>query len=260
MSTIKKNVFSPGLFIAFLVGTIMLLYGNWDYIKCGRFSDYIKVTDKVSFFSMSYLLSGIYLFMPVMAVLPGTAGICQELCSGFTRYEILRETERKFIWKTILSNAFGGGLGTIISAVPFIIIAQFSLPYTMQREQANYLSVQSYGWMGEFDTVWDGNLVIIILIILLFLFGVIWSTFALIFAGFTRNIFATMSSSFLVCFFIHIITNQTGLDAFSPLVMLDGTCSTISSWVHIAVYQGVSLVVFSVGAFFSLRYTVRRMV
>lgn len=258
MSTFKKNVFSIGLVTAFFVGVVLLVYGNWETISAGRFVDSLEITDRISFFSMSYLASGFFLFVPVLAVLPGTSGICQELSSGFFRYELLRETKKKYIWKTVLSNALGGGLGASISAVPFVIISQFGQPYTIERELDKYYSTESFGWMGKFDTIWEGNLVIIVLILLLFLFGAIWSTYALIFAGFTRNIFATLASPFLTCFFIHVIADQLGASGYSPINMLDGTCTEVGSWTHIAIYQGILLLIFTIGAFFSLRYAVRR--
>ncbi|MGN0370003.1 MAG: hypothetical protein ACI4EW_05605 [Butyrivibrio sp.] len=258
MNTIKKNVFSTGLIAAFCIGVILLIYGNMEYVKSGRFFDYIKITDRISFFKMSYLLSGAALFLPVLSVLPGTAGICTELNSGFVGFELLRETKKKFIWKTIISNALGGGAGTAISAVPFAIIAGFSKPYTVKLKDAGYMSAESYGWMRTFDTVWGGRLVILVLIMLLFLFGAVWSTYSLIFAGFTGNIFAAMASPFLTCFFIHVVMNQTGLDGYSPINMLGGTCTAINSWVHIAIYQGTALLMFAIAAYISLNCAVRR--
>lgn len=241
MKELKKYFLNSGMLITVVVAALFPFISNLKLIRFGRFTDYLETADRLNFYSLTFMQSG--LFIPVLAGLPAATIICVELHSGYSTHILMRESKNRYILKSLIGAMLAGGVGVALPGIATGIIAMFGKAYTGNE---TYNSLITLGWMSKYSLGLNGNAAILIYIFTLFIFGCVWSTYAQIFAVLFKNIYVTLAAPFLTTFLLQILLNSAGLEKYAPMNMYGDECMAVPSMSFAMIYQGILFTIFAV--------------
>lgn len=220
---LKMSIFSPAMLVSVFVGCWFLMWSrvanlisyNAKYGAVLTFKDMGAVfLDDIA---VSHSLSGYDLFAPILAVLPAAAVFCDDYNSGYIKSILGRVSKRRYIRETLLCSSIAGGLAVFL---PCFLSGLFYLTNG---------KLDSWGYSTSFDEtvyagmqyVWGGLLLALMLMVLAFLFGAVWSGVGLLVSVLFPNKYLALAAPFALYFSIHLIFYRIGfLLVLSPVNML----------------------------------------
>lgn len=245
---LRAAIFSPAMLVSITIGLFLMLkfhiarwisyslqYGATSFSDMG--STYLN---EISFI---HAISGFDLFAPILAVLPATTLFCDDYNSGYIK-SILSRTERKqYINETYLCSSIAGGLAVFIPTfiVNLLMIVSFK-PNTLENN-LGYETFLDEGIFANIQFIWGGLLVAIILTLLSFLFGSVWSNVGLCISAFMPNKYVALAAPFVLYFSSHLILYRLGsVLVFSPVNMIMPNADFLPNLSYPFIYQGVFII------------------
>lgn len=226
---VKLSIFSPAMAVSVCVGMWFLMWSrvanlisyNASYDAALTFRDIGSVfLDDIA---VSHSLSGYDLFAPILAVLPAAALFCEDYNSGYIRSILNRVEKRRYIRETLLCSSIAGGLAVFL---PCFLSGLF---YLINGKPDTLENVNRWGYSTSFDEtvyaqmqyIWGGLLLALMLLLLAFLFGAVWSNVGLLVSVLFPNKYLALAAPFALYFSIHLIFYRLGfLLVLSPVNML----------------------------------------
>ena len=226
---LKTSIFSPAMFVSVFVGVWFL---TWNRVVTlisynARYGAALTFRDIGSVFlddiAVSHSLSGYDLFAPILAVLPAAALFCEDYNSGYIKSILNRVEKRRYIRETLLCSSIAGGLAIFL---PCFLSGLF---YLVNGKLDTLDNINSWGYSTSFDEtvysqvqyIWGGLLLALMLMVLAFLFGAIWSDVGLLVSVLFPNKYLALAAPFALYFSIHLIFYRLEfLLVFSPVNML----------------------------------------
>ena len=187
-----------------------------------------------------------------MTVLPATITFCDELNTGYVKYILVRKKQNRYILSRMIANALAGGVAT---ALPLLLLAVLMLPvtepYTLEMlESGSYTPLHQSIFSG-IEMVWGGYLCVLVIVLLGFVFGFVWSTLGLGISALVPNRYVALCAPFILFFALHIGSSALGLERFSPTnTILPDILPSFWFW---AVYQLVFLVIGVLLSWFAIK-------
>lgn len=245
---LRATIISPAMLISVLLGLVVLLKFHiihyfWYCAEYGAISFSEMGGSYLNEISFMHSVSGFDLFAPILAVLPATTLFCEDYNSGYIKSILGRTEKRRYITETIFCSSIAGGLAmfipTLISNALMVICFQ---PNSVGIK-LGYEDFLDEGIFANIQYVWGGLVVVIILTVLSFLFGAVWSNIGLCISAFIPNKYIALAFPFVLYFSSHLILYRLGESAllFSPVNMIMPNAAVIPSLSYPFVYQGVLL-------------------
>lgn len=249
---LKRSIFSPAMLVSVFVGCWFLMWSrvanlisyNAKYGTALTFRDLGAVfLDDIA---VSHTLSGYDLFAPILAVLPAAAAFCDDYNSGYIKSILTRISKRRYIREALLCSSIAGGLAVFL---PCFLSGMF---YLVNGKLDTLENVNSWGYSTTFDEtvyagmqyVWGGLLLALMLMVLAFLFGAIWSDIGLLVSVLFPNKYLALAAPFALYFFIHLIFYRIGfLLVLSPVNMLMPDTTFIPFTLYPLLYETALLVI-----------------
>lgn len=193
----------------------------------------------------SHALSGFDLFAPILAVLPAATLFCEDYNSGYIKSILNRVEKKQYIQEIAICSSVSGGfavfLPSLITSIFYIVNGK---PNTPENAGINYFTVFDETVYSQLQFVWDGLLMVILLLVLAFLFGAVWSNVGLCISAFIPNRYIALAAPFALYFITHLIFYRIGfLLVLSPVNMLMPATIFIPNMSYPFVYQIVLFVV-----------------
>jgi hypothetical protein len=109
---------------------------------------------------------------PIIAVIPFSTSLCDDLNSGFIKHQLMRMRSSKYIWQRICSTAFSGGMVFVVAFVLYFLGAFIADPTP---------SVRMNNSMGAFTYLYYDSLLIycVVYILTTFVVGASYSLLGL---------------------------------------------------------------------------------
>ena len=206
-----------------LIGIIMLSWQNiFNYVS--YYSKYDTLPEKGGMFLegvyTSHSHSGYDMFAPIFAVLPATILFCDDYNSGYLKNILSRVKKKKYIKESVICSSISGGLAIFIPTCINIIIHLFIEDKNI-LELKHFSNILDDTIFANIQYIWEGLLVAILILILSFLFGAIWSNIGLIISAINPNRYVALATPFAIYFAVHIILDRIGnLIFLSPMNMI----------------------------------------
>lgn len=193
----------------------------------------------------SHALSGFDLFAPILAVLPAATLFCEDYNSGYIKSILNRVEKKRYIQEIAICSSVSGGfavfLPSLITSIFYIVNGK---PNTPENAGINYFTVFDETVYSQLQFVWDGLLMVILLLVLAFLFGAVWSNIGLCISAFIPNRYIALAAPFALYFITHLVFYRIGfLLVLSPVNMLMPATIFIPNMSYPFVYQIVLFVV-----------------
>lgn len=247
---LKAAVLSPAMLISVCIGVFML---TWQHIF--NLIIYNLSIGPVTLKEMgaiylddiygSHALSGFDLFAPILAVLPATTLFCEDYNSGYIKSILNRVEKKRYIQEIAICSSVSGGfavfLPSLITSIFYIVNGK---PNTPENAGINYFTVFDETVYSKLQFVWGGLLMVILLLVLAFLFGAVWSNVGLCISAFIPNRYIALAAPFALYFVTHLIFYRIGfLLVLSPVNMLMPATTFIPNISYPFIYQAVLFVV-----------------
>lgn len=245
-SRLIKSVFSPGMLVSILVGLWFLTWSRVANLISynAKYNVALTFRDMGAIFlddiAVSHSLSGYDLFAPILAVLPAATLFCEDYNSGFLKSILSRVEKRRYIRETLLCSSIAGGLAILI---PCFLSGLFYLMngrlVTVENQfMRNYTTVFDETVYAQMQYIWGGLLLALLLMVLAFLFGAIWSNLGLLVSAVFPNKYLALAAPFALYFSIHLILYRLeALLVFSPVNMLMPDTTFIPFTTYPLVYE-----------------------
>lgn len=246
----KNTVFSTNMLVSICIGVFLL---TWNYVF--NLIIYNLAIGSLSFKDMGSIFlddiynaharSGFDLFAPILAVLPATTLFCEDYNSGYIKSILGRAEKKRYISETTICSTIAGGLAIFIPSLisSFLYIANGKLN-TVENRAIDYSTVFDETVFSKLQFVWDGLLLVILLLLLSFLFGAIWSNIGLCISAMIPNRYIALAAPFAVYFATHLIFYRIGfLLVLSPVNTLMPTATFIPNMAFPFVYQAVLFII-----------------
>ncbi len=245
---VKLSIFSPAMAVSVCVGMWFLMWSrvanlisyNASYDAALTFRDIGSIfLDDIA---VSHSLSGYDLFAPILAVLPAAALFCEDYNSGYIRSILNRVEKRRYIRETLLCSSIAGGLAVFL---PCFLSGLF---YLINGKPDTLENVNRWGYSTSFDEtvyaqmqyIWGGLLLALMLLLLAFLFGAIWSNAGLLVSVLFPNKYLALAAPFALYFSIHLIFYRLGfLLVLSPVNMLMPNAAFIPFILYPLLYEAL---------------------
>lgn len=241
---LKTTILSPAMFISVCLGVFMLMWQHiFNVIIYNLSIGPVTLKEMGSIYLDdiygSHALSGFDLFAPILAVLPATTLFCDDYNSGYVKYILNRVEKKQYIRETIICSSIAGGLAiflpSLITSIFYIVNGK---PNTPENAGINYFTVFDETVYSQLQFVWEGMLLVILLLILAFLFGAIWSNVGLCISTFIPNRYVALAAPFALYFIMHLVFYRIGfLLVLSPVNMLMPAAIFIPSVGYPFIYQ-----------------------
>lgn len=238
---LKRTTISFGMLLAILIGLVLLIEPVTSSISLAFRTDALAKDNYLNFIFSSMALGGFLIFTPVITVLPGVITFCDEYNTGYVKYILVRKRVNHYLRNRYMANGLAGGIAT---ALPLVLMTLLSLivcqPYTADDLNSGRLSPFHQTIFADVEMVWGGLLCVLIIILLAFVFGVVWSTIGLSISILLPNRYVALCAPFVLFYALHIFFNALQLPQFSPVntIMPD----ILPSFWFLAIYQAVLLV------------------
>lgn len=225
----KAAIFSPAMLVSITVGILFLTWSrvanlvsyNAKYHAALTFRDIGSIfLDDIS---GSHGLSGYDLFAPIFAVLPAATLFCEDYTSGYIKSILNRVEKKRYIRETLCCSSLAGGLAVFLpcflSGLFYLVNGKLNLPEN--RNSWGYSTVFDETVYSEMQYAWGGILLFLLLLLLAFLFGAIWSNVGLVMSALMPNRYLALAAPFALYFSVHLILYWLESPLlFSPVNML----------------------------------------
>lgn len=247
---LKAAVLSPAMLISVCIGVFMLTWQHiFNLIIYNLSIGPVTLKEMGSIYLDdiygSHALSGFDLFAPILAVLPAATLFCEDYNSGYIKSILNRVEKKRYIQEIAICSSVSGGfavfLPSLITSIFYIVNGK---PNTPENAGINYFTVFDETVYSQLQFVWDGLLMVILLLVLAFLFGAVWSNIGLCVSAFIPNRYIALAAPFALYFITHLIFYRIGfLLVLSPVNMLMPAMVFIPNISYPFVYQIVLFVV-----------------
>lgn len=248
------TIFSPNMLVSVCIGIFLLMWFHvfsWlTYnLSIGSLTFKEMGSTYLDDIYSAYARGGYQLFAPILAVLPAATLFCEDYNSGYIKSILNRVEKNRYIDETLVCSSISGGLAVffpcLISYAFYIIYGQAN---TVDNAQDGYSTVFDETAFAGIQYIWGGLLFVILLLILAFMFGAIWSNIGLCVSTLIPNRYVALAVPFAIYFSCHLVFYRLGsLLMFSPTNMLMPAATFIPSPQYPFVYQ---LALFIIVAFF----------
>lgn len=239
---INKTVFSFNTCLAVLVGLIFLIEPQIAYIKASMFDSLSGKDNYINFLFTSLALGGYLIFTPLITALPCVTSFCEEYNSGFYKYILVRVSRKKYLLSRLVSNAVAGGVTT---AIPMLIMFGLSIvlcvPYTKEHLESGIYTPIHGTILEPFELPRGGIYFSVIIVVLSFVFGVVWSTVGLAVSSIITNRYVALCAPFVIFFAMHLFFSGIKLEEFSPVNTI--LPDILSSFGFLIAYQLTMLII-----------------
>ncbi len=245
---LKETIFSSSMYASVLIGLFLLM---WSFIfnlviynlSVGPLTIKEMASTFLNDIYVSHARSGFDLFAPILAVLPATTLFCEDYNSGYIKAILFRTNKRKYSYETLLCSSIAGGLAvllpSLISSLFFVIIGEPNLAENLRH---GYSTIFDESFFASIQFVWGGGLVVIILLVLAFIFGAVWSNIGLCISAVIPNRYIALAAPFALYFAIHLLLYRINSLLFlSPVNMLMPIVNFLPNIIYPFAYQGVLL-------------------
>lgn len=252
---LKMSIFSPAMVVSICVGIWFLMWSRVANLISynARYDAALTFRDIGAIFlddmAVSHSLSGYDLFAPILAVLPAAAIFCEDYNSGYIKSILSRVEKRRYISETLLCSSIAGGLAVFF---PCFLSGLF---YLVNGKLDTLENINSWGYSTSFDEtvyahmqyIWGGLLLALMLMLLAFLFGAIWSNVGLLVSVLFPNKYLALAAPFALYFSIHLIFYRLEfLLMFSPVNMLMPNTTFIPFILYPLLYEVLLLILICV--------------
>jgi len=188
---------------------------------------------------MAYTRNGFSLFAPVLAVMPAATIFCDDYNSGFLKFILGRAKKKQYIRETLLCSTISGGLAVCL---PCLLAEIFLLANGRLNTKENmiqgYSTVFDETVYADIQYVWGGIGLALLLLLLAFLFGALWSDIGLLVSAIVPNKYAALVMPFAIYFASHLLLYKSDVFlVFSPANMLMPSATFIPYKAYPFVYQ-----------------------
>lgn len=256
---LRSSVFSMGMLASATAGVVLLMWFSVNTrLRLRQIIGPVPLFDTDEYFLNSiynsHAMSGFDLFAPILAVLPASTLFCGDYNSGYIKAILVRADRKRYMRETVLCSTVAGGLGvflpSLITSILFIVGGRPLLEANLTPGEMTLLDGTPF---AEMQFIWNGGLVVVILLILAFLFGAVWSNVGLCISAFAPNRYVTLAAPFAIYFGLHLFCYRVGsLLMFSPVNMLMPFVDFLPNIPYLFIYQGVlltaSIVLFYIAA------------
>lgn len=239
LKELKRQVFSVGMLLAFVVGLIMLLVGRYydlkSYIAIGVRMDY----DYLRNLTVSLTSGGFLVFTPLIVVLPGVIQFCDDYNYGYSRLIITRVSKKNYLLQRYGATVIAGGIACML---PLLAVSLYGI--IALDAPTEYRSFDDFEIYSKFAHWWGGKAMLMHICLFGFIFGMVWASIGMMFAVLIPNRYVALGLPVAVFFVANIICNifmEQGGYKFSPVNML--YVDVQDSIVHVIVYQASLLLI-----------------
>ena len=247
---LRSAVFSPGMLASVMAGVILLMWFSVNTrLNMRRIIGPVPLFDTDEYFLNSiynsHAMSGFDLFAPILAVLPASTLFCGDYNSGYVKEILLRTDRKRYMRETVICSTIAGGLGvflpSLITSAVFIAGGRPMLQENLMPGEVTLLDGTPFAGM---QFIWNGGLVVVILLVLAFLFGAVWSNIGLCISAFSPNRYVSLAAPFAVYYGLHLFCYRMGsLIVFSPVNTLMPMVDFLPGIGYLFIYQGILLTV-----------------
>ncbi len=192
---------------------------------------------------MAHTRNGFSLFSPILAVMPAAAVFCDDTNSGFLKFILGRTSKKQYIRETLLCSTVSGGLAVFLPCLltDIFMLANGKLN-TKENTMQGYSTVFDETVYADIQYVWGGLFLAMLLLLLSFLFGALWSNVGLLVSAIVPNKYAALVMPFAIYFALHLLLYKSEFFlVFSPANMLMPSTRFIPYKAYPFVYQIVLL-------------------
>jgi len=253
---LKRAILSPGMILSVIIGTYLLTSGFllnviMYNISVGPLSIKEASSTFLEDINSSHALGGFDLFAPILAVLPAVTFFCEDYNSGYIKSILGRVNRKRYLNEHLICSTVAGGLSiflpTLISSAFYMVIGG---PYLEENIRQGYESLYAASIFKDIQFIFGGGLIVVLLLILSFLFGAVWSNVGLCISVLHPNRYIALAFPFVLYFFLFLFCYRINALLFlSPVNMLMPDVSVITFLGYPFIYQAVWLAVVS-GLFF----------
>lgn len=241
---LRMTVFSSSLIICVFVGFLLLIrFRIQNFIVYNLNIGSLSLKEMGTIFLddiyMAHTRNGFSLFSPVLAVIPAAAIFCDDYNNGFLKFILGRAKKRQYIRETILCSTISGGLAVFLPCLlaDIFLLANGRLN-TKENMIQGYSTVFDETVYADIQYVWGGIGLAVLLLLLSFLFGALWSNIGLLVSAVVPNKYAALVMPFAIYFALHLLLYKSDiLLVFSPANMLMPSTTFIPYKAYPFVYQ-----------------------
>lgn len=238
LKDIKNQIFSVGMLLSVSLGLVLLIEPQVGYFSLYFSGSLLNKTDYMSFLFSALALGGYLIFTPIITVLPDAFRFCEEYNSGYLRLMLVRSDDRKkYIANRLISNAICSGVATCAPLTAFaLIMLLVCKPFVPD----GHSSSPFYDTIFEpYESIGGGLLVVGMIILLAFLFGVVWGVIGTALSAAIPNRYVALCGPFVLFYLLHLLTGALDMPEFSPTNTI--LPDILPSFSFLFVYQGVLL-------------------
>ena len=246
MTLLKKSVFSPIMLITILIGMVLLLYPIYpDIVAALRY--YEKRPVYLYYIIIMHSVGVFDLFAPVLAALPGSSIYYDDLHRNSIFYILSRTNRIRYIVLRLAVCSISGGLALLCPITFLTILSLICGKAYVPNDDINLFADTC---MNNIQYVADGVLILIILLMLSFIFGALWSMIGMTFSSYIENKFTPYAAPFMAYFGISMLLAQSDTALkFSPINMLFPNYHNIPSISFCFLYQ-IIIYIFAIVIFY----------
>ena len=190
MQELKNAVWNRYMFLSVSVAAFVLCltFHTYQLWNCGL--------DVLELIMYPMELSGFAPFAALFPVMPYSLRFADEFNSGFIRHVLIREKKKSYIRKKLFATAAAGGV---------MMAAAYSIVFLLAWSNGTPARLIGPEWSSYSNTIWyplipiwDGRLVLILRVLLVFLVGMVWAMMALLITTIFINRYVAVAVTFLV--------------------------------------------------------------
>ena len=203
-SAIKQAIFSKDFLIGF-IGVIVVVFVSSvsELIEALRFEELLPNAFHNSFIENALVSDAMTLALPIIAALPFTASLVNDIKSGFIKYYLHRTSRKKYIVSKFIACSISGGLVLALGILASYIISAIAF---IPMEDPTSKDAATLMFYADF----------IKSIVLAFLSGAFWSLCGLTLATMTGSKYMAYASPFII-YYVLIILYERYFDNFYVL-------------------------------------------
>ncbi|MGL6031828.1 MAG: hypothetical protein ACRC0Q_06600 [Kurthia gibsonii] len=200
---LRRAFWSKRTKMMYLFSIILFFSGMFQYIQWLP-SQSVSITYTFLAGYNSSTLSYLALLFPLISSIPYATSYIEDCESGFNKLIYMRMNKNRYLHIRVIINALVGGFTLVIGpicAFLFLLIMKFTTNATLLKKNEQMETVQYFYNQGIFSPI----LMIMIIISLIFICGVVISTFTLGLSTIIQNNYFTALSSFILLLLSAII-------------------------------------------------------
>lgn len=236
------------LILIILVGTMILFQPLLRYM-----SDLLSQTGQmpgILLFYTSHSQGCFDIFAPALASIPFSAKFIVEYNGKNIYFILTRQSKWKYCVHHIIIRLINGGLGVALPNVILLIFcAVFGTSYTPNDVPRGYSTLFQDSALEPFQFMLNGYMVAVIVVILSFVMGLIWSSVGILFSALLPNKYAAVAFPMIVYYFISLILYGIGANQYSPMAMIIPNAEGIESLGFVFLLQFIVLTICVVSSY-----------